>query len=165
MVAESTNGKRAVASDAGLVVLPKLVELKPEQRAELFLSEFRDACENADVLTEVLGVLKRGFKARTTIRVPDPESRIGWSYAHADDMPTQLVAAKVALAYMAGNPPSQADIRISNTGTPPNGKASLADRMAELQAIGVSVQQILKMVESETACINVTNSDSPAKLQ
>lgn len=134
-------------------------ELSPQVRAEMFMAEFREMAESSGLMREIHAAIQRGLKCRTTLRAPDPSARNGWSYVWVDDGAVQQTAARTALAYLAGNPPTQADIRVSGMTAPSDGgRATIGDRLAELRAIGVTMESIAEVIRRETdgAMVDVT---------
>lgn len=140
---------------AGLApeIVPKPAYLGTEaERAEMVLREVRAAGMSRDMVRKVWDAIDGALQSRITMRAPDPKMRNGWSYQWAPDHPTRLTGARLALAYLAGNPPTQADVRISGSVAPGgNGPMTVESRLAELKAIGVSLRSVVDAIERQAA--------------
>ena len=127
-----------------------LTGLGSEKRAELWLERFRDLCErNGD-----LEVIHRELFAALTepvisIRVPDSSSPRGWNYKLMADAGTRITAARLLLAYLAGLPPSQADVRIQHVKGSAPGPQNVAGMLEELEAIGVGITELTQDIRRQ----------------
>ena len=83
-------------------------------------------------------------------RIPDPKARNGWTYALLPDAGVRIVAARLLLAYLAGLPPSQADIRVQHIQAPAAGPRDVSGMLEELEAIGVGITDLTADIRRRT---------------
>jgi len=127
------------------VLLENLDSKSGRKRAEEWLERFRDLCAGTDDLEVIHRELFAALTgAVTSTRVPDKEARNGWSYALLPDATTRITAARLLLSYLAGLPPSQADIRVLPLSGGGQRDRAAIDQLRELEAMGITAGEILE---------------------
>lgn len=142
---------------AGLSTVPGV------KRAEEWLGRFRDLAELDGDLEDIRRELKAAMtQSMVSVRVPDndPKSRLGWKYEMMPDATTRLVAIRLDLAYLAGLPPSQQDIRVSHTNTPASAGNDVVDQLRELEACGIGAQEVLDHINRRRRQLGAINVET-----
>ena len=117
-------------------------------RADLWLEGFRDLCRRTD---DIKTIHDEVFAALTgavvSTRIPNAKSGKGWVYALLPDAGTRLQAARLLLAYLAGLPPSQTDMRVT-VGMGSTDSQTLAEQVRDLHALGLTLADCVHELEA-----------------
>ena len=144
----------------------EISRLGDEKRADIWLARFRDAAELEGDFEDIRRELKAALtQSEVSIRVRDPDARNGWSYELRADSTTRIAAARLLLAYLAGLPPSQADVRRTPAGSSPGDRDDVAAQLQELRSIGVGMQELVDHLQRKSErVVNVetrTETEAP----
>lgn len=129
---------------AGLI--PKNATQRAENWLQDFLNLLDETGDDAVIVRRELMTAISG--AKVSCRVPDKSAK-GWTYAMVADTPTRLQAIRLYLAYRAGLPPSQADLRVTVSPSKSADVSNLKLQVSELREIGVSLRDVVAELERQ----------------